>query len=66
MDLNGGITTSLTSFVIPALAYLEATKGMESYSKEVLAYRRGCQVLAVFGVAVMVLVPTAVVVSALA
>lgn len=68
LDLTGGISASLTSFVLPALTYLEATKGMAGSNgndKEIAVFRRGCFVLAWFGAAIMMLVPTAVVMTAL-
>ena len=69
LDLTGGITSSLTGFVVPALAYLQATKGMverkDVDGKNIAAHRTGCKVLAVFGCAIMVMVPTAVVLKAM-
>lgn len=67
LDLTGGVTASLTGFIIPALAYLQATKGMvdrhDVDGKNVAAYRTGCKVLAVFGMIVMFMVPSAVVLN---
>lgn len=72
LDLTGGVTASLTSFVLPALAYLSATGGKASTvpfvlngrpTDEIAAYRKGSWALLVFGCAVMVLVPSGVVFS---
>lgn len=65
LDLTGGITASLTGFILPSLTYLAATKGLTPYKEEVVIYRRACFMLAVFGATVMVLVPTAVVLTAI-
>lgn len=63
LDLTGGITASLTSFVIPALAYLKATKHAKGPNTAPM-YRVACQTLAGFGFTVMIVVPGAVMWSA--
>lgn len=63
LDLTGGITGSLTSFVIPAITFLKATEGNNS-SKDIYAYRRWAYFLCIFGSALIFLVPTAVFMSA--
>lgn len=96
LDLTGGVSASIAAFIVPALAYLEATKdfkseeglGLEagnsigtndkyinsnnnhnnvkqnSDKQNIAAYRMGCWILVLFGVAVMIMVPMAVVLSA--
>lgn len=65
LDLTGGITASLTGFVLPALTYLQVTKGMvdrdDLEGKSIAAYRTGCKALIVFASVVMIVVPIAVV-----
>lgn len=68
LDLTGGVTASLMSFVFPALAYLRATDGVLVYGcsdGHTQAYRRAARVLIVFGGVVMALVPVAVALCAL-
>ncbi|CAM9387943.1 unnamed protein product [Ascophyllum nodosum] len=70
LDLTGGVTGSVLSFVLPGMAYLAATKdvaltGGAGEGSSVRAYRIGCRVLIVFGLAMIVLVPAAVMRSAL-
>ncbi|CAN0320450.1 unnamed protein product, partial [Discosporangium mesarthrocarpum] len=56
LDLTGGVTASLTSFIFPALVYIYATeeRGRQYHN---------CLALGAFGVVVMVLVPVGVVLS---
>lgn len=67
LDLTGGITGSATSFILPGLVYLGATKeeafttrGYGPGRSRYTYYRMGCQALVCFGVAVMIIVPTGV------
>lgn len=65
LDLSGGITGSITGFILPALTYLQVTKGMADQGdiegRNIGAYRTGCKFLFVFGSIVVVMVPIAVV-----
>lgn len=67
LDLTGGVTAPLTGFIVPALAYLQVTKGVverdDIQRKSIGAYRTGCKALVVFGCVVMVMVPIAVVID---
>ena len=64
LDVTGGITVSLAGFILPALLYLQATKGFADWDdikgNNIAAFRTGCKALFVFGCAVMVIVPIAV------
>lgn len=64
LDLTGGISASLVNLVLPALVYLQATRGINTNSnRSVLSYRRGSYALVIFGVGIIFGVPVSVILS---
>lgn len=68
LDITGGISGSVTSFILPGLCYLGATRDESITSRgyghgrsRYRYYRAGCQALVCFGIVVMIVVPIGVV-----
>lgn len=58
VDLTGGLTGSMVSFILPALVYLGATAGFPRYER---GFRWQSRALIGFGVVVMIVVPIGVI-----